>query len=253
MGFSVDQIRDHYDGLSFGEFSYSDRRASFYPLFDEFVAMAHPDSAVCDVGCGTGFWLEAMARRGVRTNQLLGIDLAPGNVERARLRGFQARVGNVLALDLPTNAFDLTFCNGVIHHTPAPDTALGELARITRRGGHIYLAVYNKWHPYFWLVHKATAPLRALHWRGWNRVSAAAYRAWSLGVQPVSRLVFGRPLDDKTCRALFMDQVLTPYAHLYTRGDVARKAGTAGLEVVKTAFALRSLMIVAILRVRDRC
>ena len=101
------------------------------------------------------------------------------------------------------------------------------------------------------MVHKATAPLRALHWRGWTGVSRAFYQVWKLIVEPISLVVFGRRLDEKTCWALFMDQVLTPYAHLYSRGDVARQADRAGLDVVETAYALRSLMIVALLRVRD--
>ena len=158
----------------------------------------------------------------------------------------------VLALDLPSDSVDLTFCAGVIHHTPDPAKALGELSRITKPGGHIYLAVYNKWHPYFWLVHKATSPLRNLHWRGWQRLSRFSYRLWKLAVQPISYVAFGRALDEPTCRALYMDQVLTPFAHLFSVKDVAREARAAGLEVVATKYALRALMVVAILRVRDR-
>lgn len=250
MAQSIDDIRDHYDGLAFGQFSYGDRRAGFYPLFDEFVALIGPASQVCDVGCGAGFWLDEMVRRGVRDDQLLGIDLAPGNVRLARERGHRAETGDVLRLNQPSRAFDCTFCAGVIHHTPDPDAALRELVRITKSGGHIYLAVYNAWHPYFWIVHKATAPLRALHWRGWSRLSRIAYGAWRLVVQPASYIAFGKPLDERTCHALYMDQVLTPYAHLYSRAGVRRAAAAAGAEVVKTSFALRSLMIVALLRVR---
>jgi SAM-dependent methyltransferase len=252
MAYSVDDVRDHYDGLSFGDFSYGDRRAGFYPLFDQFVAMIGPSSRVCDIGCGAGFWLDEMVRRGVRDDQLLGIDLAPGNVRRARERGHHAETGDVLNLQLASNSFDFTFCAGVIHHTPDPDAALRQLVRVTTGGGHIYLAVYNKWHPYFWLVHKATMPLRALHWRGWARTSRLAYHGWRLVVQPASYVAFGRRLDDKTCHALYMDQVLTPYAHLCTRADLTRRAEAAGLDIVGLRFALRSLMIVAILRVRDK-
>jgi SAM-dependent methyltransferase len=249
---SVDDVRRHYDGLGFGEFSYGDRRAGFYPLFDEFVGQIRPDSRIVDVGCGAGFWLDEFRRRGVRDSQLLGIDLAPANVERARERGHRAELGNVLELTVPDAAFDATFCAGVIHHTPDPQRAWQELVRITRPGGYIYLAVYNRWHPYFWLVHKATAPLRWMHWRGWSRVSRAAFALWRLAVQPVSYLAFGRRLDARTCYALWMDQVLTPYAHLYTRHQLERLASSSGVEVVDMKYALRSLMIVALLRKRDR-
>jgi SAM-dependent methyltransferase len=236
--------------LSFGEFSYGDRRAGFYPLFDEFVSLITSTSQVVDVGCGAGFWLDEFTRRGIAESQLLGIDLAPANVQRAHDRGHRAEVGNVLALAQPDAAFDATFCAGVIHHTPDPSLALRELVRITKPGGHIYLAVYNAWHPYFWLVHKATAPLRWLHWRGWSRLSRSAYAGWKLAVQPVSYLAFRRPLDERTCYALWMDQVLTPYAHLYTRTGLHHETNAAGLDLIESRFALRSLMIVALLRKR---
>jgi len=250
MPLTDEHVRAHYDGLAFGEFCYSDERAGYYPLVEEFIGMIGPESRVCDIGCGTGFWLDVMTNRGVREDQLLGVDLAPANVRRAQERGHRAQCGSVLNLEFPAGTFDFTFCAGVIHHTPDPRAALAELVRVTRPGGYIYLAVYNKWHPYFWLVHKATAPLRALHWKGWKRVSEASYRVWTLAVQPISYAVYGRRLDEKTCRALFMDQVLTPYAHLSSRREVARDVSRAGAEMVKSAYALRSLMIVALLKVR---
>jgi SAM-dependent methyltransferase len=251
MARTVEDVRKHYDGLSFGDFTYGDQRAALYPLVDEFVALIGPASRVIDVGCGAGFWLDELARRGVRKDQLRGVDLSPANVERARARGYQAETGNVLALTMSDASFDGTFCAGVIHHTPDPAQALRELARITAPGGHIYLAVYNWWHPYFWLVHKATAPLRALHWRGFTRASKAAYAAWRPFAQLLGYAAFGKWVDERTCYALWMDQVLTPYAHLYTTADVKRQADASGLDVVETRPALGRLMIVALLRRRQ--
>lgn len=252
MKLTIDHVREHYEGLSFGIFCYGDRRAGFYPLFQEFVDLIGPEDRVADIGCGGGFFLDEFVRRGVAKERLLGVDLAPSNVRQVEQRGYRAVCGNVLALDLPSDSVDLTFCAGVIHHTPDPAKALSELSRITKPGGHIYLAVYNKWHPYFWLVHKATSPLRSLHWRGWQRLSGFSYRLWKLAVQPVSYVAFGRALDEPTCRALYMDQVLTPFAHLFSVADVTRDARAAGLEVVATRYALRALMVVALLRVRER-
>src|SRR4030095_14827085 len=106
--------------------------------------------------------------------------------------------GNVLALTMSDASFDSTFCAGVIHHTPDPALALRELARITAPGGHIYLSVYNRWHPYFWFVHKATAPLRLLHWRGWSRLSASAYAIWRPVAQLLGYVAFRRWVDERT-------------------------------------------------------
>jgi len=250
MAPTVDDVRRHYDGLAFGEFSYGDRRASFYPLFQKFAALVTPESRIVDVGCGAGFWLDEFIKHGVTEEQLLGLDLAPGNVRRARERGHHAEIGNVLDLDQPSRAFDLTHCAGVIHHTPDPVRAFRELVRITKPGGHIYLAVYNRWHPYFWLVHKATMPLRWLHWHGWSRTSRVGYVLWRAAVRPISRMALGQALDEQTIYTLWMDQVLTPFAHLFTKAGVIREVNRAGADVIEIGCALRSLMIVALLRVR---
>jgi len=47
-----------------------------------------------------------------------------------------------------------------------------------------------------------------------------------------------------------MDQVLTPFAHLFTKAGVIREVNRAGADVIEIGCALRSLMIVALLRVR---
>ena len=83
-------------------------------------------------------------------------------------------------------------------------------------------------------------------------MSRFAYAAWRIAVLPLSYLAFSRPLDEQTCRALFMDQVLTPYAHLFSRSGLVRLADCCGLDVVATRPALRSLMIIALLRVRPK-
>jgi SAM-dependent methyltransferase len=252
MPLSVEDVRDHYEGLSFGAFCYGDRRAGYYPLVDDFLEGIEPTDLVYDVGCGAGFWLDEFVRRGVREDQLLGIDLAPSHVLEAQRRGHRAVCGNVLDLAVPSDSAGFTFCAGVIHHTPDPARALAELARVTRSGGRVYLAVYNRWHPYFWMVHRATTPLRALHWRGWRRTSAAAYRVWKFVVQPIARCALRQGLDEPTCRALYMDQVLTPYAHLFTVAGLARQADRAGLDVLATRHALCGLMIVSLLQVRQK-
>lgn len=250
MGHSVDDVRKHYEGLAFGSFCYADRRAGFYPLIEEFLAQVGPHERVCDVGCGAGFWLDEFVRRGLREDQVFGVDLAPAHVADVRRRGHRAEVADVTNLTFANESIDHTFCSGVIHHTPDPARALSELARVTWRGGLIYLVVYNRWHPYFWAVHKATAPVRWFHWHGWRRVSNAGYRAWKLAVQPASYIVFGKALDEQTCRTLYMDQVLTPFAHLFTRRSIRRLANQTGLDVLQMRRALGSIVYVALLRVR---
>ena len=249
MAHSVEDVRRHYDGLSFGEFSYGDRRAGFYPLFDAFVATINPESRVVDVGCGAGFWLDEFVRRGVAREQLLGLDLAPANVQRARERGHRAEVGNVLDLAQPDAAFDAVFCAGVIHHTPDPRLAFRELVRITRPGGHIYLAVYNRWHPYYYLVHRGAAPLRYVYWHHTKKAADVAYRLARVAFQPLAWLALGRFLDDRTARTMFMDQVITPRAALFTKRTLRRYARECGCTVEAFRYNRYGLMLSALFRV----
>jgi SAM-dependent methyltransferase len=49
---------------------------------------------VADVGCGTGEWLSVLQRHGIAA---WGVDLSPEAVDRARSRGYDARMGDGLA------------------------------------------------------------------------------------------------------------------------------------------------------------
>src|SRR6266850_536584 len=180
-----------YNEFPFGNFCYGVQRLGYYPLFNEFLSRIGPDALLCDVGCGAGFWMETYLRHGIQRERITAIDLAPFNVERLRAQGFNAAVGDVMDLQLPTDAFGFTICSGVIHHTHDPRRAFSELVRITRPGGSIYVAVYNKWHPYFYLVHRLTFPIRFIYWRYTRRVADFVYPVWKLLTQPLAFCVLG--------------------------------------------------------------
>src|SRR5262249_51443577 len=63
-------------------------------------------------------------------------------VERARRRVRDARaefrVGDAAALDFADGSFDAVFEFGVLHHVPAWQQALREVARVLRPGGRFY-------------------------------------------------------------------------------------------------------------------
>ena len=142
---------------------------------------------------------------------------APANIEELARRGFAAVCTNALSLDLKDNVSDFTFSQGVIHHTDNPFQAFRELVRITKPGGHIYLNLYNQWNPYFYLVHRATFPIRFIYWNVTTKIASLVYPiAWAL-FQPVSLLVMGELLGRETARTFFMDQVITPRAYLFSR------------------------------------
>lgn len=98
--------------------------------------------SVLDVGCGLGGKTVAYAEAGAA---LTGIDIERENISEAvrfaEDRGSKASflIGDAEALPFPGETFDVVVANDAMEHFPHPDKALGEFARVVRRGGHIFL------------------------------------------------------------------------------------------------------------------
>jgi len=90
-----------------------------------------------DAGCGSGYGLALLKERFAPV-RLLGIDLMPEQIERARargVRGAELRVGDITSIEEPDGAFDGVFVFGILHHVPEWRAALRELARVLAPGG----------------------------------------------------------------------------------------------------------------------
>lgn len=99
--------------------------------------------AVVDIGTGTGAMLPVLAEFAGR---LVGIDQSAQMLrharERARRLGLQnAEFVRAEANDLPlaTDGFDAAFAALVLHHLPKPGTAVAEMARVVKPGGHVVI------------------------------------------------------------------------------------------------------------------
>src|SRR3712207_1674237 len=95
-----------------------------------------PGLDLLDVGCGPGTITADLAAR-VAPGRVLGIDRAEGVLDEAREAGSAAtfEVGDVYALDLPDDSFDVVHAHQVLQHLSDPVAALREMARVCRRGG----------------------------------------------------------------------------------------------------------------------
>jgi len=89
--------------------------------------------AVLDVGCGDGYLCEQLARRAFRS--VVGLDLAASRIAyaRARYRTLDLTQADVCRLPFKNGQFDLVTCVEVLEHLPEPETALREMARVSRR------------------------------------------------------------------------------------------------------------------------
>jgi ubiquinone/menaquinone biosynthesis C-methylase UbiE len=99
---------------------------------------------VLEIGCGRGVGTEILlARMGAR--EVVAFDFDPAMVAKAkrRLRAYPAErltlaVGDAANLAAETASFDAVFDFGVIHHVPAWQKAVAEVARVLRPGGRFF-------------------------------------------------------------------------------------------------------------------
>src|SRR3546814_13033919 len=84
-----------------------------------------------------------------RADRLVGIDLsremlavARANLERAGIRHWQVRQGDLYQLPLANAAFDVALMHQVLHYLEDPEDALAEAARVLRPGGVLLIAAF---------------------------------------------------------------------------------------------------------------
>jgi len=97
-------------------------------------------SRLLEVGGGEGEVAErVIAELGV---EVVGIDQSERMVEIQRLKGIDARVGDVQELRFADNEFDVALAAWMLYHVADLDRALAELQRVVRPGGRL-VAVTN--------------------------------------------------------------------------------------------------------------
>ena len=139
-------IRSYYD-----EFAarYEDERRTrkpdgYHALLDDleidFALRYALDGDLLEVGCGTGLILERLAPH---CRSAKGVDLSPGMLVLAKARGLDVQVGSATELPFEDEQFDVVCSFKVLAHVPEIERALGEMLRVTRRGGYVLAEMYN--------------------------------------------------------------------------------------------------------------
>lgn len=103
---------------------------------------------ILDIGCGNARDIVPMLDAGAA---VVGVDLSEGMIAQARLelaaaghRGADLEVGDASRLRFPAESFDKILCSEVIEHIPDADAAVGEMARVLRRGGTLVVSTPNR-------------------------------------------------------------------------------------------------------------
>lgn len=102
-----------------------------------------PGQRLLDAGCGGGDVARELAARVQPGGSVLALDSSATTIEAAARRHDGSAVeyvnGDVCALDLADDSVDGVWCERVLQHLTAPDTAVAEFVRVTRPGGRICL------------------------------------------------------------------------------------------------------------------
>lgn len=111
------------------------------------IGSIHVGETVVDVGCGSGADLCVAALMVGDTGKVIGIDVTPEMVEKARsniaLMGFthaKVELGDFLNLPLEQNTADVVISNGAINLSPKQPCVFQEILRVLKPNGRLYLA-----------------------------------------------------------------------------------------------------------------
>jgi SAM-dependent methyltransferase len=155
------------------------------------------DQTILDMGCGPGFYTNAMRALGA---EVIPVDNDPAET---RLVGDPPE-GLLLAdagdLPLENESVDGVFCSNLLEHTPAVEPIITEIERVLGREGWAYISWtnwYSPWgghdmSPYHYLGPRLGP--RLYEWlHGPPRKNPYGAGLWAVHVGPTVRLVRSRP------------------------------------------------------------
>jgi arsenite methyltransferase len=106
-----------------------------------------PGQILLDLGCGAGFDTLVAARRVGTGGKVIGLDMTPEMVGKARRNAALIGVSNVMfllgeieSLPLQDASVDLVISNGVLNLCPDKPRVLGEIFRVLKSGGQLQMA-----------------------------------------------------------------------------------------------------------------
>ena len=196
--------------------------------------------AVLNVGCGTGGFNAAARAAGARVSGV-DTDVEAVAIARARPGGDNVVLAAAEALPFGPGQFDLVYCYSTLEHVADPGRAIGEMARVLRPGGALYVhtpspaACFESHYKVLWLP-------------GLPRPMARAYLR--LRGRPTAFLSTLRLLGEAACRRMLAAAGMS--AAQILDGDVERAVGGPLWPLIRRYYRLRGIRpSVELIAVRD--
>jgi len=210
----TEAVRTFYDAAPFPGYPPRDSLATFRARaersrFTQLLDRAIPGVArIAEVGCGTGQMSLHLARA---DRVVIAADLSRSSLllGAAAARRFGISQVHFVETDLhrsalKSDAFDVVYSSGVLHHTSNPRAAFAEVARLARRGGIVIVGVYNA---------VARIPLR---------LRRHIARATHFRIVPFDPVLRERRHEPARRAAWLRDQYQHPEEHTHTVAEIQR-------------------------------
>ncbi len=134
--------RSYYD--DFANWYERERGDGYHKMLDDLELTAveryGTGKDILEAGCGTGLILGRTLRF---AKTATGVDLSAGMLHKAKERGLNVVQGSITELPFQDESFDLVYSVKVLAHIEDIETAMQEMARVTRPGGTVLAEFYN--------------------------------------------------------------------------------------------------------------